>query len=34
MDKNQYNKLATRFGHQAIHFTVKDGKINKKVEAK
>jgi hypothetical protein len=37
MDKHTYNKLATKLGHNHIHFTViKDGKvkINKRVEAK
>ena len=34
MEKYQYGKLARKYGHKNIHFTAKDGKIIKKLEAK
>jgi hypothetical protein len=34
MEKHTYNQLATKLGHNHIHFIDKKGKVIKKVEAK
>ena len=34
MEKYQYNRLARKYGHSHIHFTVKDGRVKKIAEIK